>query len=227
MTAAMLALAGCSSSEKKLQQQEARIRVLTSDNNMLVEQNRQVVGDRDIYRSKFETTQQLLDAHQQQMSQVQQLISAKDAQISDARKQAELANARAAQADAKADKFRDLAAKPTINVSTYGQGATGGAATGGPATAGASSGGQGKYHLRIISLPGDARHGQLVQEMAQFLRAQGVQDVNPRRSGQFWVIDIGNFSSIRSPEAVSVKNKVRDLKYRGIQQFKSAYFAEY
>ena len=224
-------LVGCSSTKTKtIQQQEAKIRSLSNENNMLVDQNRQLASERDLYQAKFESSQHAGETRAQTEMALRQVISAKDKQIAYAQQQAQLNAQRAASAEAKYGKAMATRSKPPVVVAYGGGSNSGGAATGAlgskPGATGARSGG-GKYHLRIISLPGDARHQKIVQEMASFLRSKGIQDVNPRRSGRFWVIDIGNFASIRSSQAVALKNKVRGLSYRGVKQFRSAYFAEY
>lgn len=87
---------------------------------------------------------------------------------------------------------------------------------------------RGLYHLRIISLPANDFNAASVREIARWLTEdKQIPDVVARRSGDYWVVDIGHFQSIRDADAVALKHAIRGMRYRGVTQFRSAYFAKY
>ncbi|MDP7034660.1 MAG: hypothetical protein QF752_09230 [Planctomycetota bacterium] len=85
----------------------------------------------------------------------------------------------------------------------------------------------GKYHLRIISLPKDRNGEVAVREIEKALSKAGYKGIEARTSGKFWVIDIGRFTSMKSAEAQALKTRIRGFKYQGVRQFKTAYFVTY
>lgn len=220
LVAALVAFTGCSSAQKddQIRLQAAKISTLTSDNNQLVEQNRQLSGEREVLRARNDGALSQIEGLSREKQTYQQLVAAKESQIQREREIVRQAELRAEQA--KRDNTHTV-----VNVSGTGGGGSGAAGSTGSA---ASSGkGGGKYHLRIISLPGNAQGEKTAQEMARFLSSQNIANATPRKSGNFWVIDVGHFDSIRSSDATSLKEKVRGMRYKGIEQFRSAYFAQY
>lgn len=224
---AVTALVGCGSNaemEQKLRVQDAKIKSLSNDNNLLADQNRALQGERDVYKARYQATQSTVNGLQSQLQTTSELVRSKDAQV--ARERQIAAEARA---DAKAAKL--AAAKTIVNVPQYGGAQTAahvpagsqGSLTG----SGSSSSGKGKYHLRIISLPGGSRNEKTIREMESYLKSKGIRDVVARKSGSYWVIDIGHFNSIRSSDATALKTRIRGMRYKGIRQFSSAYFAQY
>lgn len=88
--------------------------------------------------------------------------------------------------------------------------------------------GEGKYHLRVISLPLTDYNAVAIKELADHLvQREGLANVVAHQSGSHWVIDIGPFDSTRSPEAVALRERIRALRYRGRLDFATAYFTRY
>lgn len=86
---------------------------------------------------------------------------------------------------------------------------------------------KGKYHLRIISLPARERYESYVKKLQEYLIGDKIADVTARKSGNYWVVDIGNFNSYKDPEAVALRNKMKEYHYEGVPQFKDCLYVKY
>lgn len=86
---------------------------------------------------------------------------------------------------------------------------------------------KGKYHLRIISLPGRDRYEQEVKKIEEHLKKNNISEVTVRKSGSYWVVDIGNFQSYKDSEAVSLQNKMKSYQYEGVPQFRDCLYVKY
>jgi len=86
---------------------------------------------------------------------------------------------------------------------------------------------QGKVHLRIISLPKNEPNRDAIDEITSFLEEMQINDVVPRISGNYWVIDIGFFPSTGVSEAVSLREQIRGIKFQGVRQFQDSIFVTY
>lgn len=87
--------------------------------------------------------------------------------------------------------------------------------------------GANRYHLRVISLPHSAKSQERAELIARHLSEKGLKEVKARRAGAHWVVDIGDFPSVVTPEAVDLQRTVRELKYQGRQDFRTAYYTRY
>ena len=85
----------------------------------------------------------------------------------------------------------------------------------------------GNVHLRIISLPKNSPNRDAIDEITYFLEKLEIEHVVPRASGNFWVIDIGYFSNTRVTEAVSLRDRMRSMKFQGVRQFEDSIFVTY
>lgn len=89
------------------------------------------------------------------------------------------------------------------------------------------------YHLRTISLP--TKHSYYHDnaiKVQNFLKEKNfehviVREASNKKGEKFWVVDVGKFTSDKSPEAKELQTKIRSLKYNNLQQFKYAFFVEY
>ncbi|MEK7485962.1 MAG: hypothetical protein AABZ60_16690 [Planctomycetota bacterium] len=86
---------------------------------------------------------------------------------------------------------------------------------------------KGKYHLRIISLPARERYETYVKKLQEYLVGDKFFDVTARKSGNYWVVDMGNFNSFKDSEAVNLRNKMKDYHYEGVPQFKDCLYVKY
>lgn len=84
-----------------------------------------------------------------------------------------------------------------------------------------------RYYLRIISLPLTRDNEHRVALIAKHLTAQGIEGVSARKSGRHWVVDIGTFASRNSQDATLLRQRIRDMRYQGRRDFRSAYFTRY
>ncbi len=85
-----------------------------------------------------------------------------------------------------------------------------------------------QYYLRIISLDKHEYFQKRAQGIADHLKNKGgINNAIVRQSGRYWVIDIGGYPSMRSKEAKNVHEKIKNMRYEGIYQFKDAYFINY
>ena len=89
------------------------------------------------------------------------------------------------------------------------------------------------FHLRIISLPHHHKYYQdRVQGIVKFLKKKGIKDAiartsSDRKGNKYWVVDVGKFEEEESIEAKALKEKIRNMKYEGIYQFKDALYYQY
>lgn len=198
---ALLMLGGCANTAMKeeVRRKDRKIKSLNAELGLLREKNDQVARERDAYRSKFQSSSQALDAHKTTQMRTQQLLASKDDQIA-VLKRSQPSRRPSARSSGSAGKSSKVAR---------------------------SSGPKGRYHLRIISLPDNSHNRKVVQDIASFLKSRGIQEVVPRKSGKFWVVDIGHFQSIRTSEARDLKKTVRSMRYKGIRQFKDAIYVPY
>ncbi len=81
-----------------------------------------------------------------------------------------------------------------------------------------------KFALRIISLEAQDYYKKMAAKIVAFLEEQGIENTDVRQVGQHLVIDINGFDSINNSKAKEFQEKIRTMKYQGIQQFKDAYF---
>jgi hypothetical protein len=86
---------------------------------------------------------------------------------------------------------------------------------------------KGPYHLRIVSLPGNDRYEKYLKELKEHLARKSVSDIVVRKSGSYWVMDIGYFDSYKDGDAVALRDKIRGLDYEGRKQFKDCYYVKY
>lgn len=82
----------------------------------------------------------------------------------------------------------------------------------------------GKFALRIISLEAQDYYKKMAAKIVTFLEDQGIENADVRQIGQHLVIDINGFDSINNSKAKEFQEKIRTMKYQGIEQFKDAYF---
>ncbi len=83
------------------------------------------------------------------------------------------------------------------------------------------------YYLRIISLDDHDYFKEMADQIVNFLSKNGIPNATSRKSGNYRVVDIGGFESMKSLEATSLQEKVVDMIYQGRNQFKDSYFINY
>lgn len=193
---------------------DAEIGALVGQNDRSKQMLIQGEAEREVLQAQLLAEQDKATAYQQTVDAQHEVIKEKTSAVEQSRQMAE-------QARRDSEENRRFADRAMAN------NRSGGSSGGGTATAEAPAATGGKYHLRIISLPKNGGNEKIAQEIAAFLETQSVSSVVPRSSGNFWVVDIGHFSSVRAPEAQALKEKIQDMKYEGVRQFKDPIFVTY
>jgi outer membrane biosynthesis protein TonB len=88
------------------------------------------------------------------------------------------------------------------------------------------------FYLRIISLEHHEYYQVKTKQIAEFLKGQGFKEAKARvskdpKGEKYWVVDIGQFDTVSTEAAKEFKEKIRQMKYEGVQQFKDAYYIQY
>jgi outer membrane murein-binding lipoprotein Lpp len=213
----MALMTGCSSTKKhqlEIANKDKQIKALNSELGLLSEKNRQLTGEVEASRAQSQAAMAQVEASKNAQGQVGKVLEEKDQRLREK--------------DQQIAYLRKLAEKKQ-QVKVVQAPAMAPSMHGGPVVRGpVSTGGGGPYHLRIISLPNNRHSEQVARSIASYLSSQGITGAIPRlSSGKHWVVDIGTFTSIRSSDASTLKEKVRGLRYRGIRQFKDAYYVPY
>lgn len=88
------------------------------------------------------------------------------------------------------------------------------------------------YAIRLCALPHASYYKDKTVKLEKFLKDQDISDVriyeSTNKDGeQYWVVDIGKFESMKSPEAKALLEKVQELRFEGKKQFEKAYFMKH
>ncbi|HRU52261.1 MAG TPA: hypothetical protein P5543_08720 [Planctomycetota bacterium] len=85
------------------------------------------------------------------------------------------------------------------------------------------------WHIRIIAFDNAEKFKKRVDDIAEFLKQEGFEDIVVRQAGKgkHWVVDVGYFPSDKDEEALKVLEKIVNLRYRGKKDFESAMFVKY
>jgi hypothetical protein len=82
---------------------------------------------------------------------------------------------------------------------------------------------EGKYVIRLATVgTGQSREA---HEIAQFFESRGFKPAQVRTLGKNLVIEVGSFSSMKSPQALKALRDAKDAKYRG-SRFADAMFVK-
>ena len=81
-----------------------------------------------------------------------------------------------------------------------------------------------QYYLRIISLNDHEYYAAMIRKMAEQLKQKGIYNSFVRKSGNYWVLDIGPYVSIRSEEAIKMKEIIINTPFQGVYQYKNVYW---
>lgn len=215
------ALAGCASVDEQqtLAKQQERLEVLSDQTSALSTRNLELVDENAALERERREAALKLEQAEREARQLAAMVQAR-AHRDVVDKQVDLALAKASAANTAAANSTPV--ESDLEITGLGRDPIPAAAPSGRAT------GTGPFHLRIISLPATEINAAIVRDIALALeRDKGIAGAVARRSGDFWVVDVGTFASIRAPEAVALKHQLRTMRYKGRQEFATAYFAQY
>lgn len=233
---ALGALSGCSSLDrqyelesknKRINKLSAQVTALSEENQMLLARQGELSGERDqlservakLERRNTELVEQVSTLAKRRLEEQQRDRQAKALAAARAREEE---RRRAAAAEAAAREAAEAEARARAAAETQAREA---ALVNAPKT---PSDDHVNYYLRIISLPENARNEQVIARLARHLEAnEGLSNIRTHVYEKHWVIDIGPFSSKTSDDAVTLRDRVRELRYQGRKDFVTSYFTRY